>query len=81
MYNVPARIDAGYSGEPKPPHHDDVIRRGDHVRALEGRHPGMGQTGIVEELKSRGRAVVFWTSEDRTTVPLDTLGKIRQGGA
>jgi hypothetical protein len=79
MYNVPGRIGAGYFGEPGPPRNDDVIRPGDHVRALEGRNPWMAQTGIVRELKWRGRALVLWTSEDETTVPVGTLSKIPQG--
>lgn len=76
MYNVPGRIDAGYFGDVPAPNNDDVIRQGDHVRAVEGRDPWMGQTGIVRELKWPSRAVVYWTSEDETTVPVRTLRKI-----
>lgn len=54
---------------------DDVLRRGDRVRALRGRSPDQGQTGIVTGV-SWGKATVRWTSEDVTTIPVKHLSKI-----
>lgn len=71
----------GTRGDLPDPHPDDgVIRPGDAVRALQDRDPRDGQTGLVMEVYSSGRAKVRWTTLDETVIAVDSLSRIIRPG-
>lgn len=65
---------------PPPRPADAPIGPGDQVRALRGRPPCYGETGIVIRRRWWRRVDVQWTTLDVTTVRTSTLSKIPQQG-